>query len=316
MKHALWSNETACNRIRAGRLVVLIGWAVVLLTAACGEDEPPETYIRQFRSMDQTVRTRAGNELIRYPADEVVPLLIEAADHELIRVRFEVMRMLGRFGDERGVPVLIRALGDPSPRVAAMAAASLTLLRAEEALPELLRYARDPSPEVRRYVIAALGPCHDSQTQPALSDSAHRQVMRALDDSRPEIRVAALESIREFGYRDAGAQLVDMAVDPSPDVRYVVVQALGELGAGGRESSYRRPPRDPIVQPSAALRDSLVTALLERLRPDEYQSIRTRTIRALGEMQAEEAVPALEELEASGTADDQREARRALVEIR
>ena len=67
----------------------------------------PEDYIRQLKSMQKAERTKAANQLIRFDADEVVPLLIEEADSGYIRVRFEVMHLLGRFEDERAVPTLI-----------------------------------------------------------------------------------------------------------------------------------------------------------------------------------------------------------------
>lgn len=282
---------------------------------ACHRRGSPEECIRQFSSMNPDVRTRAGNELITYDPDEAVPLLIAAAGHELVRVRFEVMRMLGRFGDPRGIPTLIAALGDESPRPAAMAAASLAQLRAVEALPALLRYVRDPSPEVRRYVIAALGPCHSYAVHPEASDSAHAHVLRALDDPTPDIRVAALQSVREFGYRGAAPLLLRLAEDPASQVRYVAVQALGELGAAGVKKTRGSATRDPVVGVDAATRAAIVEALRERLEPDELQSVRTASVRSLGEMRAAAAAARLRELAATGTEDDRREARRALALI-
>jgi HEAT repeat protein len=296
-------------------LGALLMCSVLLLAIACAQEESPKELIRQFNSMSQAVRTRAGNALIRFDADQVVPLLIAASDHELVRVRFETTRMLGRFGDARGVPVLVAALDDKSPRVAAMAAASLTLLRAEEALPALLKYARDPSVEVRRYVIGALGACHCSTTQPALSDSAHTQVLRALAAADPDLRVAALQGIREFGYRDAVDLLLRMSEDASAVVRHVAVQALGELGMVAQGRAPRGQPRDPFVRSTPEQLEAMVTALLQRLGADENQSVRTKAIRALGDIRHERAVPALTRLQRDGTPDDHREVRRALNAI-
>ena len=94
------------------------------LGIACGGPSTEE-YIHQLKSLQKAERTKAANQLIRCDADEVVPLLIEEADSGYIRVRFEVMHLLGRFDDERAVPTLIAGLKDKSPRVAAAAAWAL-----------------------------------------------------------------------------------------------------------------------------------------------------------------------------------------------
>jgi len=109
------------NQKLGGTLLAL--WAL-LLYSACG-GPAPEEYIHQFKSLQKAERVKAANQLIRFDADEVVPLLIEEADSGYIRVRFEVMHLLGRFQDERAVPTLIEGLRDQSPRVAATAAWAL-----------------------------------------------------------------------------------------------------------------------------------------------------------------------------------------------
>ncbi|MBT4499126.1 MAG: HEAT repeat domain-containing protein [Gemmatimonadetes bacterium] len=309
---------------RFSRFLMLLGSGVLLWLVTCVR-ESPETFIRQFESMNSGVRTKAGNELIRFDADEVVPLLVQAADDELVRVRFEVMKMLGRFRDPRGVQTLIRALDDRSPRVAAVAAASLSAMRVPEALPALMMYARDPSLDVRRYVIAALGACHSYAVSPALSDSAHGEVLHALQAAQPKVRMAALQSVREFGYRGAIEQLLEMADDPSPEARHVVVQALGEVatirkrgdvealrGVQGRPA----PTVDPIEPVAAEVRTRIVDLLIERLVPDEYQSIRTKAIRGLEQIGDRRAIPPLERLREEGSEEDRREVRRALDELR
>ena len=87
----------------------LVFGAVLALVAvwvgACSGRSPAE-HIHQLKSMRKVERTKAANELIRFDADEVVPLLIDEADSGYIRVRFEVVNLLGRFKDERAVPTL------------------------------------------------------------------------------------------------------------------------------------------------------------------------------------------------------------------
>jgi len=327
------------TRLSARRLILVWGGVGLLLCGVvtgwwgCG-DPPPEYYVKQLKSRDQAERRKAANQLVRYyEKEEVVPLLLQEAESGYIRVRFEVMKLLGRFKDPRGVPVLIQALDDKSPRVAAVAAWALGELRAPEAMGSLLRYTYDPTPETRAYVIRALGPCHSYEREPALSDSAYGVVFRFLRASTPKVRIAALESMREFGYRGAAGEIIRMSRDPSPEVRHVAVQALGQIaaartvkeseavqtgGAAGTITKQRSPgqPVDRIAPVSERMRNNIIEALIVALDEDEYQSIRTKAIRALAEIGERRVIPHLERLQEQGTEDDQREARRALFRLR
>ena len=269
------------------------------LAIACGAPSPEE-YIHQLKRKQKAERVKAANQLIRFDADEVVPLLIEEADSGYIRVRFEVVNLLGRFKDERGVPTLIAALKDKSPRVAAMAAWALGQIGSPAALPPLLKYVRDPTVEVRQYVLAALGPCHSYEAEPALSDSAFRVVFRALRAPKPKWRIAALQSLRAYGYRDAVQEVIRMSVDPSNEVRYVAVQALGQIGQAQRG----KPAHDAIYE-----------ALLVALDADELQSIRSKAMHSLAEVGDKRAVPHLQRLMREGTEKDQIAARLALYKL-
>jgi len=219
-------DKQKCGRARLALAALLVGAGI-----AC-RGPGPEEYIHQLKSLQEAERIKAANQLIRCDADEVVPLLIEEADSGYIRVRFEVVQLLGRFKDECAVPTLVAALKDKSPRVAAAAAWALGQIGAPAALAPLLKYVRDPTEEVRQYVLGALGPCHSYEAEPALSDSAFRVVRRALRAPKPKWRVAALQSLRTYGYRDAVEDVIRMSVDPSDEVRYVAVQALGQIGQG------------------------------------------------------------------------------------
>ena len=277
-------------------------WALLLcagLGIACGGPSPEE-YIHQLKSLQKAERVKAANQLIRFDADEVVPLLIDEADSGYIRVRFEVMHLLGRFQDERAVPTWIEGLKDKSPRVAATAAWALGQIGAPAALAPLLKYVRDPTVEVRQYVLGALGPCHSYEAEPALSDSAFRVVRRALRAPKPKWRVAALQSLRAYGYRDAVQEVIRMSVDPSNEVRYVAVQALGQIGS----ASHRRPARNAIYE-----------ALLVALDADELQSVRDKAVHALAEVGDKRAVPHLQQLMREGTEKDQIAARLALYKL-
>ena len=141
-------------------------------------------------------------------------------------------------------------------------------------------------------------------------------MLRALRDPTPKVRIAAMEGIREFGYRGAADQIIRMSRDASPEIRHVAVQALGHIGAGVAPRSTG--PATPRT------RDNIVEALVAALE-DSLQSIRTKSVRSLEMMSgfddlvtevAAKAATPLEWLEQGGTAEDKRETRRVLEKLR
>ena len=306
--------KSGVSRRWIARRAALLGIALALVVAWLGScaGRSPEEHIHQLKSMQKLERTKAANELIRFDVDEVVPLLIEEADSGYIRVRFEVVNLLGRFRDPRAVPTLMGALKDKSPRVAAMAAWALGQIRSPEALVALLKYTRDPTLEVRQYVLGALGPSHDYAIEPALSDSAFRVVYRALKARKPKWRIAALQSMREYGYRDVAEEVIRLSRDHAAEVRHVAVQALGHIGSGRHAPPE---PKDLIAPVDERMRNNIYEALLVALDADELQSIRIKAIRALVQIGDGRAVPHLQRIVREGTEKERLEANRALEKL-
>ncbi len=272
---------------------------------ACGE-RSPEPYFEQLRSLDEGKRLKAANALLRYD-EKVVPRLIEEYGSGFIRVRFEVVKLLGRIKDPSAVPVLIKALADPSANVAQAAAWSLGELRAPEALPALLNYTQDASKGMRAQVLRSLGTCHSYEREPGLSDSAHKAIFKALRDPESDIKIKALLGLHEFGYRDATEEIIRMSRDPSAEVRHVAVQALGHIAAGTAPAAFETTPR---------MRSSIVEALIVALDEVDYQSIRTKAVRALEQIGDPRVIPHLERLGWQGSEEDRRETSRVLEKLR
>ena len=289
--------------------IVVLTAAAALTAASQGCSRPsPEPYIASLKSLQSAQREKAAARLLKY-GDEVVPRLIEEADSEYTRVRFEVVRLLGRIKDPRAVPTLIVALDDESAKVAALAAWGLGELQAPEALPHLLRYPGEVSTDLRAEVIRALGFCYagPDTVSEADADSAHAAIRQAYEDAQPKVRIAALQASRQFGYRDVALEVIRRSRDESAKVRYVAVQALGQIAIG-------RTPRS-IGPVDDELRDDIVQALLLSL-DEPMQSIRTKAVRSLELIGAQEAAPQLEELKGNGTDEDRREAGRVLDKLR
>ncbi|MEE2657520.1 MAG: HEAT repeat domain-containing protein [Candidatus Latescibacterota bacterium] len=281
------------------RLIVLP--SSVMLFAGCQEPSPdPE--IERLSSMQSKIREKAAGKLLLF-GERVVPRLIEETDSELIRVRFEVARILGRIKDPRATDALIELLNDSSFNVAQYAAWGLGEIQAPAAVPELLRHTQSVSKGFRGQVIRALGSCYDDNVHAELRDSIHTIVKGALRDSTPDVRISALLSARHLGYRVMTEEVIRMSRDPSAKVRHVAVQALGQLAVGDAPRSL-----GPV---SVRTRTNIVEALMLSLE-EPMQSIRTKAVRSLEKIGAQAAIPALERLLKTGTDKDQREARRVL----
>ena len=275
--------------------------------ASC-EEYAPEEDLALLQSRQSHIREKAAGRLV-LRGEKIVPQLMEAAGSEYTTVRFEVARLLGRIKDPRAAAALIGLLEDRSSfNVAATAAWALGEIRASEALSPLLHYPGSPSKDVRAYVVSALGRCYSDSVSPALGDSVLGAILEALRDPIPKVRIAAVLSAQELGYRNAVDQVIRLSRDPSAKVRHVAVQALGQIGTG-------EVPRSP--GPAAGrVRANIVEALLAGLDEAAYQSIRTKAVRALEKIGAPEAIPHLERLQRDGTEEDQRESARVLEKLR
>jgi HEAT repeat protein len=301
------SVSIGCHRTRPRRRVLGIGscvaGAVVFALATCGRPSP-EPHIDLLKSQQRAVRERAAGKLMRY-GDEIVPRLIQEVGSGYTTARFESVRLLGRLRDRRAVPILIHALNDRSANVAALAAWGLGEMRATEAVPALLPYTGEIARDLRAEVIRALGLCYKDTLPASTADSVHAAVLAAFDDDVPKVRIAALQSMHEFGFPNALDQVIRLSEDAEPEVRYVAVQALGQIGSG-------RVPRSPGAA-QGVRRDLIIKALLKAIA-ETRQSIRTKAVRALEMMEAEQAIPTLRVLE-HGTEEDRREARRVLENL-
>ena len=276
----------------------------ILVLLAC-EEPDPELYVQMLKSRDRAERLKAANRLLRF-GDAVLPRLLEEAGSEYTRVRFEVAKLLGRMRDDRAVPVLIEALDDRSANVAQAAAWSLGEIGASRAMPALLQYTNDPSKGMRQQVIRSLGACYNDSVLSEIADSVYVEVVKALRDPTPKVRISALQGIREFGYRGTSDQVIRLSRDPSDKVRHVAVQALGQIGAGVV-------PRSPGPA-TGRERDNIVEALVAAL-DEPLQSIRTKAVRSLEMMEERRVVAALERLRQTGTAEDSTETSRVLEKL-
>lgn len=287
-------------------MALATGVAAALWMAAAACDRPsPEEDIHLLQSRQEAVREKAAGRLVLH-GQEIVPRLIEEVDSGHTTVRFEVARLLGRLRDPRAATALTGMLDDKSANVWQMAAWALGEIRAPEAVPKLLENTDSVSKGIRAEAIRTLGLCYTDSAWGCIRDSVNGEILKALGDPAPKVRIAALQSARQFGYRDAAAQIIRMVHDPSAEVRYVAVQALGQMATG---DAPRSP--GPLEGPEV---DAVVEVLVGEL-DEPIQSIRTKAVRALEQIGAAAAAPRLEHLRREGTPEDIREATRVLEKL-
>lgn len=112
-------------------------------------------------------------------------------------VRGECARAIGAIGDKSCVPSLIKALKDKSPEARAPTAEVLGDFQVKEASQEIATMVeQDRSYEVRASCAYALGKIKDKTTLPAL--------VNALSDEYQQVRVRALDSLRNITGKDFG----------------------------------------------------------------------------------------------------------------
>ena len=117
------------------------------------------------------------------------------------------------------------------------------------------------------------------------------------------MRIKALLGMHEFGYRGATEEIIRMSRDVSAEVRHVAVQALGHIAVGSAPNAIPPPP---------GVRQSIVEVLTVALDEVDYQTIRTKAVRALEKIGDPRVAPHLERLYQQGNAEDKRETKRVL----
>ena len=210
-----------------------------------------------------------------------LPQLFAALGSGEDRVCWTACALLARLGDSAPWRELVSLLHDPSERTRAGAAQALGVLHRRDIFPSLLNAITDPSPSVRAAVCGALVTC-DAQL-------AIPELIRCLRDQEPFVRVRCVRALGELcaeeavAARDVFPSLLSAITDPSPDVRAAVCGALVACDA-----------RSAIPE-------------LVRCLCDQEPSVRIWCVWALGELCAEEAVAALEQLARDDPDTEQKE---------
>jgi HEAT repeat protein len=240
-------------------------------------------------------------------ASEAVADLVTALSDTADGVVASSAVALGEIGDSAANERLVALLAHANPDVVKRAAEALGKIGSPSAVRALWPHRRDDPPRLRAEVIKALGMCHSYDSQASLSDSILHLSRELLDHWSPQIRIAAIVSLRSFEYTGSIRQLLRLANDPDEQIQHVAVQALGEIQSEDLPAWFGDP------SPNQGL---IISVLSDVVKETSNQAVRTKAIRSLGGIRADQATPLLELLVLEGTPEDRREARQALAMIR
>jgi HEAT repeat protein len=270
--------------------------------AKCGPDALP-LLLPAVQDAEPKVEQQAlqslQNVLQKTPtvANEVLPALTRALQHETPEVRVAAVQVLGRCGPDAVRP-LLGALEDKEVKVRAYAAASLILVKPEPntVLPTLVkRLKAEPDAIVRQSLLRTLG---------TLGPDAVVPLTEALQDKEAVVQMAALNALGQIGPKAKEAlpalkELASKAEDPrirsaagpiiaklGPDALPVLVELLkvddsatrkGCLKALGQQKDP--PPKSAVPNLSLALTDkdpevrALAAHLLGQIGPDAKEAV-------------------------------------------
>jgi cellulose synthase operon protein C len=251
----------------------------------------------EIDSLDRGRRLRAVLALAAYTGPEATALLLEAMRDLDAEVRTEAARVLAARGQLDAMATVERWVASGT---AAERAAGLEALR----------------------------------LRPALSDAARAAVLRALGDSEPAVRLAALSVIagslagglagdRSGEPGETAPRVAFLLDDPTPAVRLQAVRVLGLTGdrravlplLGRLEDPDRQVLRE-AVSVLGRLGDGRAAGALLRLLEEGPAELRLPVVEAVAALRPADAVPTLARLAARRPRDPlARRAQRALGEI-
>ena len=194
---------------------------------------------RSLKDEDAEVRRLAAGALGNIGSTECLPsmtgLLVEET---VVPVRVEVLRALGRLGDQRAFDSVISQVKDPDPSVRVEAVRSLGFIKEPAAEKVLLETLQDKDAGIRGIAAWSLGMLGLKSSAKPLTD-----VLRFEDDE--SVRVQAAAALGVIMDPSTKGELERAAgKDPSQRVRNCASKSL-EAMAGSKDASGELPPVGP-----------------------------------------------------------------------
>jgi HEAT repeat protein len=237
--------------------------------------------------------TQSGNP----SADDLARPLIASTNAQ---ARLAAIRCLGSLGDISAIPLLARSAASASGPERAAAQDSLVRLHGRGITEGLLAQLRTADPEIRAEVARALGERGDTNTIPALLDSAHGE-----SDS---VRPAVLQALGHIARQPHVSAMVQLVVDArTDDARSEAAESLNSVlqrllsGRGHvdctplTQAIGNAPPesRIALLGVCGGLKDPQVRAALRASVKDSNLRVRAAAIRAMCDTTDSDLLPDL-----------------------
>jgi HEAT repeat protein len=216
------------------RLITCGVFLFALVPAAAAQQMPFEDVVRNLRNPDAKVRLSALRVLreAEYPEaiEPIAPLVNDPVD----QIQLEAIAAeLGFFlvedvPDKKRVAWIIEVRhAGKAPAAFALGPLAVWPRQAPgELIAALLRAVDDENAKVRLEAIYALGVI----AKPPLADEAAQQVIKALDHYDAAVRAGAARVAGRLQVKSAGVALIKAVNDSNAQVRVASMRALGEIG--------------------------------------------------------------------------------------
>ena len=239
-------------------------------------------------------RQGAALSLMNWGGSRAVEPLIKALKDPQPEVRDSAALTLGSLGDSRAIPPLVEALQDLNQVVRIRAAFSLAILGDTRGPAALLETVRGDDLTARKEAAATLG---------NLRELGMPSLLQAMQDTNPEVRIAAIEGLGQYGNEQAVAPLMEALKQGDSAARTAATAALVRIGQPGVLSMLKSLKdadhvfRGAVIDIVVAMKEPAVYSLMEALRdPDWF--VRAGAATALGGLRSPVAViPLLKALE-------------------
>lgn len=272
VERRLESDRRLLTRLRELRDVAGIGWDEVLsLVGLIRRLEHPEPTIRMRAALDATADVPIAALLARFLAETnpgakellawalaqhgpvATPILVAALSSAQPNQRRQLVRVLGKIGDDHAVPALL-ALLDDDPEIASMAVSALGAIGGGPALRALvsrlgqgeLKFREDLTTSLAGFGSAAVADLAAALSRPeahvrehaadVLGDlgepAAAEALARALGDAVPAVREAALLALGRTSGERAFEAVRAMTTSGDPRQRGIAQRLLERLQSG------------------------------------------------------------------------------------
>lgn len=253
----------------------------------------------------RTLLEKIEGEKIEGASSKLVDHLLKIVESEDKSLRMNATIALGRVGDARGINKLIEILNDTSPKIRSAAATSLGMIGEDKAINPLLALLGDNNIGVKR---AALESLNDLNIKEKHVD----EIENCLEDQDSRVRELAATVLGKDGEK-ALDSLLRALKDSKTQVRVSAVHSL--LDVMSRTPPERSEEVRKKISKGLVHYSETADVVIEVLEKTESNSIRRNAIWLLGQLEDPGGASILTRIIQSGTPEEKRLAATSLAKI-